>query len=164
MEKRCIRMWIKFDLSPQKEKKIPEEFKGYGQSDNAPYAVIADIKRRIYGVQFHPEVHHTPMGKKLLENFSKISGFKYDWTVASFRDKAISEIKTLVGKNKVICGLSGGVDSSVTALLIHKAIGNKLTCIFVDHGLLREGEAESVVKMFKDNFKIKLIHLKLYKK
>ncbi len=139
---------------------IPEEFKVYGQSDNAPYAVIADVKRRIYGVQFHPEVHHTPMGKKLLKNFSKISGFKYDWTVASFRDKAISEIKTLVGKNKVICGLSGGVDSSVTALLIHKAIGNKLTCIFVDHGLLREGEAESVIKMFRDNLKIKLIHLK----
>ncbi len=140
--------------------KIPKSFEVFCQSEKAPYAVIANLEKKIYGVQFHPEVHHTPMGKQLLKNFTQIAGFKYDWTMESFLNLEISRIRAHVGENRVICGLSGGVDSSVTALLIHKAIGDQLTCIFVDHGLLRKREADSVVKMFKENFKINLIHVK----
>ncbi|MCL7464033.1 glutamine-hydrolyzing GMP synthase [Phaeovulum sp. NW3] len=133
-------------------------FEVIGTSPNAPYAMIADEARRFYAVQFHPEVHHTPNGRRMLENFLRIAGFTGDWTMASYRDDAIAKIRAQVGDKRVICGLSGGVDSSVAAVLIHEAIGDQLTCVFVDHGLLRQGEAEEVVTMFRDNYNIPLIH------
>ncbi|WP_368343702.1 glutamine-hydrolyzing GMP synthase [Pelagovum sp. HNIBRBA483] len=133
-------------------------FKVIGTSPNAPFAMIADEARRFYAVQFHPEVHHTPNGKTMLENFLRIAGFTGDWTMGAYRDEAIRKIREQVGDKKVICGLSGGVDSSVAAVLIHEAIGDQLTCVFVDHGLLRQGEAEEVLTMFRDNYNIPLIH------
>lgn len=133
-------------------------FEVIGVSPNAPMAMIADEARRFYGVQFHPEVHHTPNGRKMLENFVRLAGFTGDWTMASYKDEAIRKIREQVGDRKVICGLSGGVDSSVAAVLIHEAIGDQLTCVFVDHGLLRLNEGEEVVKMFRDNYNIPLIH------
>ncbi|NNE78646.1 MAG: glutamine-hydrolyzing GMP synthase [Silicimonas sp.] len=138
--------------------KLAPGFQVFGTSPNAPYAIIADPDRRFYAVQFHPEVHHTPRGGKLYENFVKIAGFTGDWTMGAYREQAIAEIREKVGDRKVICGLSGGVDSSVAAVLIHEAIGDQLTCVFVDHGLLRLGEAEEVVAMFRDNYNIPLIH------
>ena len=137
---------------------IAPGFKVYGTSEHAPFAIIAEPARRLYAVQFHPEVHHTQNGLKLFENFVRIAGFQRDWTMGSYRQKVISAIRDKVGNKKVICGLSGGVDSSVTAVLIHEAIGEQLTCVFVDHGLLRKGEAEEVVRMFKDNYNIPLIY------
>ncbi|MCZ2500549.1 GMP synthase (glutamine-hydrolyzing), partial [Xylophilus sp. Kf1] len=104
------------------------------------------------------EVHHTPNGRTMLENFIRLAGFTGDWTMASYKDEAIRKIRETVGDRKVICGLSGGVDSSVAAVLIHEAIGDQLTCVFVDHGLLRLNEGEDVVKMFRDNYNIPLIH------
>lgn len=133
-------------------------FEVIGTSPNAPYAMIADESRQFYAVQFHPEVHHTPNGKRMLENFIRIAGFSGDWTMGAYREEAIRKIREQVGDKKVICGLSGGVDSSVAAVLIHEAIGDQLTCVFVDHGLLRKGEAEEVVGMFRDNYNIPLIH------
>ncbi len=117
-----------------------------GTSEGAPFAVIADDERRFYGVQFHLEVAHTPHGAAILKNFTHaIAGCRGDWTMASFRQTQIEAIRRQVGQGRVICGLSGGVDSAVAAALIHEAIGDQLTCIFVDHGLLRESEAEQVV-------------------
>lgn len=133
-------------------------FEVYGTSPNAPYAITADTDRGFYAVQFHPEVHHTPNGKTLYENFVKLAGFTGDWTMGAYKDDAIERIRAQVGDKKVICGLSGGVDSSVAAVLIHEAIGDQLTCVFVDHGLLRLNEAEEVVTMFRDNYNIPLIH------
>ncbi|WP_112875268.1 glutamine-hydrolyzing GMP synthase [Paracoccus endophyticus] len=133
-------------------------FEVIGTSPNAPLAMIADEARGLYAVQFHPEVHHTPNGRIMLENFVRMAGFTGDWTMAGYRDEAIRRIREQVGDAKVICGLSGGVDSSVAAVLIHEAIGEQLTCVFVDHGLLRQGEAEEVVAMFRDNYNIPLIH------
>ena len=133
-------------------------FEVIGTSPNAPFAMIADEARRFYAVQFHPEVHHTPNGRRMLENFVRLAGFTGDWTMAGYRDEAIRRIREQVGGGKVICGLSGGVDSSVAAVLIHEAIGEQLTCVFVDHGLLRQGEADEVVTMFRDNYNIPLIH------
>ncbi len=133
-------------------------FEVIGVSPNAPLAMVADEARKFYAVQFHPEVHHTPNGAKMLENFVKMAGFTGDWTMASYKDEAIRIIREQVGDKKVICGLSGGVDSSVAAVLIHEAIGDQLTCVFVDHGLLRLNEAEEVVTMFRDTYKIPLIH------
>ncbi|CAM3080851.1 glutamine-hydrolyzing GMP synthase [Paracoccus nototheniae] len=133
-------------------------FEVIGTSPNAPIAMIADEARRFYGVQFHPEVHHTPQGRIMLENFVRLAGFTGDWTMASYKDEAIRKIRETVGDRKVICGLSGGVDSSVAAVLIHEAIGDQLTCVFVDHGLLRLNEGAEVVKMFRDNYNIPLIH------
>ncbi|WP_449041672.1 glutamine-hydrolyzing GMP synthase [Paracoccus sp. (in: a-proteobacteria)] len=133
-------------------------FQVIGTSANAPFAMIADEARRFYAVQFHPEVHHSPNGRILLENFVRLAGFTGDWTMAGYRDEAIRRIREQVGDGKVICGLSGGVDSSVAAVLIHEAIGDQLTCVFVDHGLLRQGEAEEVVAMFRDNYNIPLVH------
>ncbi|WP_340108601.1 glutamine-hydrolyzing GMP synthase [Pikeienuella sp. HZG-20] len=133
-------------------------FAVYGASPSAPYAVTADTERRFYAVQFHPEVHHTPNGRRLLENFIRIAGFTGDWTMAAYRDQAVAAIRERVGDQKVICGLSGGVDSSVTAVLVHEAIGDQLTCVFVDTGLMRAGEADEVVSMFRDNYNIPLIH------
>ena len=137
---------------------IAPGFEVYGTSPNAPYAITADAARHFYAVQFHPEVHHTPNGKKLYENFVRLAGFTGDWTMGAYRDEAIRLIREQVGDKQVICGLSGGVDSSVAAVLIHEAIGDQLTCVFVDHGLLRQGEADEVVSMFRDNYNIPLIH------
>ena len=137
---------------------IAPGFQVYGTSPNAPFAIIADTDRRFYAVQFHPEVHHTPNGKKLFENFICIAGFSRDWTMGAYREQAVEAIRQKVGGKKVICGLSGGVDSSVAALLIYEAIGDQLTCVFVDHGLLRKNEAVEVVTMFRDNYNIPLIH------
>ena len=137
---------------------IADGFEVYGTSPNAPFAITADTNRNFYAVQFHPEVHHTPNGAKLYENFIKIAGFTGDWTMGAYREQAIASIKETVGDKQVICGLSGGVDSSVAAVLLHEAIGDQLTCVFVDHGLLRMGEAEEVVTMFRDHYNMKLIH------
>lgn len=138
--------------------RIAPGFEVYGTSPNAPFAITADLSRDFYAVQFHPEVHHTPNGRTLYENFVRIAGFAGDWTMAAYRDEAVARIRALVGDRKVICGLSGGVDSSVAAVLIHEAIGEQLTCVFVDHGLLRRNEAEEVVAMFRDHYNIPLIH------
>ena len=138
--------------------KIAPGFEVYGTSPNAPFAVIADASRHYYGVQFHPEVHHTPRGAKLYENFVRLAGFKGGWTMDAYRDIAIAKIRDQVGDKQVICGLSGGVDSSVTAALLHEAIGDQLTCVFVDHGLLRLNEATDVVTMFRDNMNLKVIY------
>ncbi|NHQ75009.1 glutamine-hydrolyzing GMP synthase [Roseovarius gahaiensis] len=137
---------------------IAPGFEVYGTSPNAPFAITADLERQFYAVQFHPEVHHTPNGKTLYENFIRLAGFKGDWTMAAYREEAIRLIREQVGDKQVICGLSGGVDSSVAAVLIHEAIGDQLTCVFVDHGLLRLNEADEVVTMFRDHYNIPLIH------
>ncbi|WP_298962974.1 glutamine-hydrolyzing GMP synthase [uncultured Roseibium sp.] len=133
-------------------------FEVFGVSPNAPFAVTADQNRNFFAVQFHPEVHHTPNGKTLYENFVRLAGFTGDWTMGAYKDDAIDKIREQVGDKKVICGLSGGVDSSVAAVLIHEAIGDQLTCVFVDHGLLRQNEADEVVSMFRDHYNIPLIH------
>ena len=139
--------------------KLPAGFSVIAASDNAPFAAIADEKRRYYGVQFHPEVVHTPDGAKLLRNFAlNIAGCTGKWTMAAFRERAIAQIRAQVGKGKVICGLSGGVDSSVVAVLLHEAIGDQLQCVFVDHGLMRKDEGEQVVRLFRDSYNIPLIH------
>ncbi|WP_028028991.1 glutamine-hydrolyzing GMP synthase [Gemmobacter nectariphilus] len=138
--------------------KIAPGFTVYGTSPNAPFAITADVARNFYAVQFHPEVHHTPKGAKLYENFVKLAGFTGDWTMASYREDAIAKIRAQVGDKKVICALSGGVDSSVAAILIHEAIGEQLTCVFVDHGLLRLNEAQEVVSMFREAYNLPLIH------
>ncbi len=138
--------------------RLPEGFEVAGVSEGAPYAAIADEARRFYGVQFHPEVVHTPDGHRLLANFAlNICGCRGDWSMASFREEAIAKIRAQVGDAKVICGLSGGVDSSVTAVLLHEAIGDRLQCVFVDTGLMRMGEAEEVVSLFRDHYNIPLI-------
>lgn len=139
--------------------RIPEGFKIVGTSDGAPCSAVADDTRKFYGVQFHPEVMHTPDGAKLIHNFvTRVVGCKADWTMKAFREEAIAKIREQVGDKRVICGLSGGVDSSVTAVLIHEAIGDQLTCIYVDTGLMRAGESEQVVDLFKNHYSIKLIH------
>ncbi len=139
---------------------LPHGFVTIATSRNAPYAAVADEQRRFYGVQFHPEVVHTPGGAAMLKNFvHKIAGCDNSWTMAAFRDAEIARLRQQVGGAKVICGLSGGVDSAVTAVLLHEAIGDALTCIFVDHGLLRQGEAEEVERLFRGHFNIPLIHV-----
>ena len=139
--------------------KLPEGFEVVGVSENAPFAVAVNEQRRIYSTMFHPEVVHTPDGARLLKNFThKIAGMKGDWTMAAFKDEAIQRIREQVGDGTVICGLSGGVDSSVAAVLIHEAIGERLHCVFVDHGLMRLYEAEQVVTLFRDHYNIPLIH------
>ena len=138
---------------------LPPGFRAVAVSEGAPFAAIADDARRIYGVQFHPEVVHTPDGARLLANFAhKVCGLAGGWTMANFRETARHAIRAQVGTGRVICGLSGGVDSSVAAALIHEAIGDQLVCIFVDHGLLRAGEADEVVRVFRDRFNIRLVH------
>jgi GMP synthase (glutamine-hydrolysing) len=138
---------------------LPPGFRSMASSEGAPFAVVADEQRGFYGVQFHPEVVHTPHGADLLRNFTRgVAGLQGDWTMSEFRQEAIERIRDQVGSGRVICGLSGGVDSSVAAVLIHEAIGDQLTCIFVDHGLLRRGEAEEVDRTFRDRFNIRLVH------
>lgn len=140
--------------------KLPQGFRIVATSEGAPYAIIADDTRRFYAVQFHPEVYHTPHGDALIRNFLfKVAGLKGDWTMAAFRAEAVARIREQVGSAKVICGLSGGVDSSVAAVLIHEAIGAQLTCIFVDTGLMRAGEADQVVTLFRDHYNIPLVHV-----
>jgi len=139
--------------------KLPPGFRPVAVSAGAPFAAIADDERRYYGVQFHPEVVHTPEGARLLNNFTHhVAGCGGDWTMAAFREQAIARIREQVGKGRVICGLSGGVDSSVAAVLIHEAVGDQLTCIFVDHGFMRLDEAEQVVSTFRERFNISLVH------
>ena len=139
---------------------LPAGFEIIATSPNAPLAAVADEKRRFYAVQFHPEVVHTPDGAKLLANFvHRIAGLKSDWTMAAYRREMIAKIRAQVGKGRVICGLSGGVDSAVAAVLIHEAIGDQLTCVFVDHGLMRHAEAEQVVGLFRDHYNIPLVHV-----
>jgi len=140
--------------------RMPPGFEVAGVSANAPFAIIQDEKRRYYGLMFHPEVVHTPDGAKLLRNFvRKVAGLTGDWTMRAFREEAIEKIRKQVGKGRVICGLSGGVDSAVAAVLIHEAIGDQLTCVFVDHGLLRLNEAETVVDLFRHHYNIPLVHV-----
>ena len=139
---------------------IPPGFRTVAVSDGAPFAAIADDRRRRYGVQFHPEVVHTPDGARLLANFvTGVAGIAPTWTMAGFRAAKVAEIRAQVGGERVLCGLSGGVDSSVAALLIHEAVGDQLTCVFVDHGLLRQGEAEQVVGLFREHYGIPLVHV-----
>jgi GMP synthase (glutamine-hydrolysing) len=137
----------------------PPGFRTVAVSEGAPFALIADDTRHFYGLMFHPEVAHTPHGAQLLRNFThKVCGCSGDWTMAGFREAEKEKIRAQVGAGRVVCGLSGGVDSSVAAALIHEAIGDQLTCIFVDHGVLRAGEAAQVVDVFRNRFNIKLIH------
>ena len=139
---------------------LPAGFEIVGSSEGAPYAIATDEARRFYSMMFHPEVVHTPDGGKLLANFARhICGCSGDWTMGAFRDAKIAEIRAQVGTGRVICGLSGGVDSAVAAVLIHEAIGDQLTCVFVDHGLMRSGEAEQVVSLFRNSFNIPLVHV-----
>src|SRR5215470_9032800 len=138
----------------------PEGFRAVATSPHAPIAVIADEQRKFYATQFHLEVVHTPHGAALLRNFVRnIARCAGDWTMRAFRDEAIEKIRRQVGKSRLICGLSGGVDSAVAAVLIHEAIGDQLTCVFVDHGLLRLGEGRKVVALFRDSYNIPLIHV-----
>ena len=137
---------------------IPPGFRIVGTSPGAPFAAIADEARKYYAVQFHPEVVHTPDGAKLIANFvHRIAGISGDWTMAAYRQQAVEAIRRQVGSGKVICALSGGVDSSVAALLIHEAVGDQLTCILVDHGLMRKDEAKNVVAMFREHYNLPLI-------
>ncbi len=139
---------------------LPAGFKVVGVSKGAPFAAIADEARKLYAVQFHPEVAHTPRGGQLIGNFvRRIAGLPGDWSMAHFRSREVAKIRAEVGREQVICGLSGGVDSAVAAVLIHEAIGDQLTCIFVDHGLLRLDEAEEVVALFRGHFNIPLVHV-----
>lgn len=139
---------------------LPEGFEAIAVSPGSPFAAIADEGRRFYGVQFHPEVAHTPRGAMILRNFThRISGLSGDWTMAAFREEQVRKIREQVGSGRVICGLSGGVDSSVAAVLIHEAIGDQLTCVFVDTGLLRAGEADQVVSLFRNHYNIPLVHV-----
>jgi len=139
---------------------LPAGFEAIGTSANAPISMIADERRRFYATQFHLEVMHTPHGAALIRNFVRnIAGCSGDWTMRAFKEEAIEKVRREVGKGRVICGLSGGVDSAVTAVLIHEAIGDGLTCVFVDHGLLRLGEAEKVVSLFRGHYNIPLVHV-----
>ncbi|MFN3867725.1 MAG: glutamine-hydrolyzing GMP synthase [Hyphomicrobiaceae bacterium] len=140
--------------------RLPAGFEVVAVSRGAPFAAVADEARKLYAVQFHPEVVHTPDGAKLISNFvHRIALLSGDWTMAHFRSAEIAKIKAQVGKGRVVSGLSGGVDSAVASVLIHEAIGDQLTCIFVDHGLLRMNEAEEVVGLFRDAYNIPLVHV-----
>ncbi len=139
---------------------LPPGFRVVAESEGAPFALIANDERRTYGTMFHPEVVHTPHGAALLRNFTHdVCGCQGDWTMGAYRAQAVARIRAQVGQGRVVCGLSGGVDSSVAAVLIHEAIGEQLTCIYVDHGLMRANESEQVVATFRDRFNIKLVHV-----
>lgn len=135
----------------------PSGFKAVAGTESTPVAAFENLERKLFGVQFHPEVVHTPEGMEILKNFLyEACQTTPSWTMVSIIEQSVEEIKKTAGDNKIICGLSGGVDSSVAALLVHRAVGDKLTCVFVDHGLLREGEAHQVIDTFKKHFKINL--------
>jgi GMP synthase (glutamine-hydrolysing) len=139
---------------------LPEGFEVFGKSEGAPFAIFGNAERKMYGLMFHPEVVHTPDGARLLQNFvHRIAGIKADWSMRAYRDHAVASIRKQVGDGRVICALSGGVDSSVAAVLIHEAISERLTCIFVDHGLMRKEEAAEVVAMFREHYNIPLVHV-----
>jgi GMP synthase (glutamine-hydrolysing) len=139
---------------------LPDGFAIVAKSEGAPYAIATDEARRFYSMMFHPEVVHTPDGGRLLANFARhICGCAGDWTMGAYREAKIADIRAQVGDGKVICGLSGGVDSAVAAVLIHEAIGERLTCVFVDHGLMRANEAEQVVSLFRGHYNIPLVHV-----
>ncbi len=157
IEKEGVRVWMSHG---DRILTLPPSFRIMAHSDNSPAAAMGDSKRRLYGVQFHPEVAHTPCGKDILENFLfRICRCRPSWTMKSFVDSAIGSIQQKVGSDSVICALSGGVDSSVVAVLLHRAIGERLHCIFVNNGLLRKGEAETVQRVFRDHFSINLIYI-----
>ncbi|MEH6632703.1 MAG: glutamine-hydrolyzing GMP synthase [Halopseudomonas aestusnigri] len=140
--------------------KLAPGFRVVATSEGAPYAAVANDEKNYYAVQFHPEVYHTPHGAQLLKNFTHgVAGCSGDWTMSAFKDQKIEAVRQQVGDGKVICGLSGGVDSSVVAVLLHEAIGEQLTCVFVDTGFMRMGEAEQVVSLFKDHYNIELVHV-----
>ncbi|WP_299373385.1 glutamine-hydrolyzing GMP synthase [uncultured Kiloniella sp.] len=140
--------------------KLASGFRVVATSEGAPCAAVANDDKKFYAVQFHPEVYHTPHGAQLLKNFTHgVAGCTGDWTMAAFKDQKVEAIREQVGDGKVICGLSGGVDSSVVAVLLHEAIGEQLTCVFVDTGFMRMGEAEQVVTLFKDHYNIELVHV-----
>jgi GMP synthase (glutamine-hydrolysing) len=151
---RTLRVW---NSHGDKLMKVPPGFTVIGRTENSPYAVIEDIRRNLYAIQFHPEVFHTEHGIDVIRNFLlTICRAKQDWTTKEFIEHSVAEIRAAVGKSRIILGLSGGVDSSVAAALIHKAVGSQLTCVFVDNGLLRKGEREAVESLYKRNFKIDL--------
>ena len=157
IEKTGVRVWMSHG---DRILKLPPSFSIMAHSDNSPAAAMGDANRHLYGVQFHPEVAHTPCGKDILENFLfRVCRCRPSWTMKSFVDSAIGAIQQKVGNDQVICALSGGVDSSVVAVLLHRAIGERLHCIFVNNGLLRKGEAETVQRVFRDHFAINLIYI-----
>ena len=140
--------------------KLPAGFTVKATSENAPFAIASDEARKIFTTMFHPEVVHTPDGAALIKNFLfNVAGLKPDWTMKAFRAEAIAKIRTQVGQGRVLCGLSGGVDSSVAALLLHEAVGEQLTCVLVDHGLMRLNEAADVIAMFREHYNLKLVHV-----
>src|SRR5882757_310473 len=159
-------VWVKGEKYPvwmshgDRVTQLPAGFRVLGSAPNSPISIIGDDARKFYPTQFHLEVMHTPHGAALLRNFvRKIAGLTGDWTMRAFKDEAIEKIRKQVGKGRVICGLSGGVDSAVTAVLIHEAIGEQLTCVFVDHGLLRLAEGQKVAALFRDSYNIPLVHV-----
>jgi GMP synthase (glutamine-hydrolysing) len=137
----------------------PPGFHRFGATPNCPVAAMGDDARRLYAVQFHPEVSHTRQGLRILENFVRICGARRTWSMTSFIDATVGAIRERVGGDRVLCALSGGVDSAVVAVLVHRAVGDQLTCVFVDNGLLRKGEADAVVHTFRDAFHINLVHV-----
>jgi len=152
-----MQVWMSHGLAIAE---VPPGFVVTGRTENCPVASMADPERNLFGVQFHPEVRHTPLGMEILKNFLfKVCGCRGDWTISHFISQAVEQIKDQVGDQPVICGLSGGVDSSVAAALVHRAVGDKLTCIFVDHGLLRKGEAEQVITTFRNHMRMNLVHV-----
>ncbi len=137
---------------------LPFGFESVARTDHIPYAAMQDSRRHLYGVQFHPEVSHTPWGKEVLRNFVlRICGCAATWTMRSFLEEAMERVRAQVGSGRVLCALSGGIDSSAAAALVHRAVGDQLTCVFVDHGFLRQGEPEQVVRTFRDHFRIPLV-------
>jgi len=147
----------------EKVSRLPDGFVQIGKSTNSPNAIMADFERKFFGIQFHPEVYHTVNGSIFLENFMNIAEIRPNWTMGTYRNEVTKRIREQVGSGKVICAISGGVDSTVTAVLLHMTIPEQLTCIFVDHGLLRENEASQVVSIFRENFQIPLVFVEASK-
>lgn len=139
---------------------VPEGFQTAGKTADCPVAAFQDINRNFYGVQFHPEVNHTPFGSRMIRNFLyRVCGCRGDWTMADYAKRYIAAAKEKIGDKKVLCALSGGVDSSVAAVLLHQAVGKQLVCIFVDHGLLRKNEGDEVEQIFREQFAINLVRV-----